>query len=255
MEYTLEPAAARNLRDFVAGYRLADPSMTAEAVPCAGGWAGFTGKKSPLTTVKGAGPEISAKDIEAAVKFFAAHGAPAAIFELAPWVSAESVQRLLRDGLVPAGEEVVVYRELRCDVQDIRLPVVEMPPEEFAPMMCDTFGFSDELAYRILAKAAALISGAVNLGVPGEDGRWIACAQLVPAGDVAILGCDGTLPAARGRGAQTSLILDRVRRATESGFRFAVAEVAPGSGSERNYLRCGFERAYVRTHYKATLLG
>jgi hypothetical protein len=33
----------------------------------------------------------------------------------------------------------------------------------------------------------------------------------------------------------------------------AVAEVEPGSTSERNYLRCGFTIAYTRTHYSRAL--
>jgi hypothetical protein len=65
--------------------------------------------------------------------------------------------------------------------------------------------------------------------------------------DVAILGDDETVPGARRRGAQAALIAARVR-AVPAG-KIVMAEVAPDSGSERNYLCCGFEIAYARTHY------
>jgi hypothetical protein len=58
---------------------------------------------------------------------------------------------------------------------------------------------------------AAGLEGAMNLGARGEDGPWIACAQLAPALEAWIPGCDATVPAARSRGAQTALILARLR--------------------------------------------
>jgi hypothetical protein len=69
----------------------------------------------------------------------------------------------------------------------------------------------------------------------------------VPYNDVVVFGNDATLPTARRHGAQTALIEARLN-ATPEGV-IATAEVAPGSGSERNYLRCGFVVAYTRSHY------
>ena len=81
-----------------------------------------------------------------------------------------------------------------------------------------------------------------------RDGvRWIGCAQAVTYDDVVIFGNDGTDPAERGRGVQTALITGRLE-ALPAGT-LVTAEVAPGSGSERNYLRCGFQIAYERTSY------
>jgi hypothetical protein len=68
---------------------------------------------------------------------------------------------------------------------------------------------------------------------------------------VLLFSCDGTVPAARGRGMQEALIDYRLR-ALPAGT-IATAEVSPGSGSERNYLRCGFEIAYARTHWRKQL--
>jgi hypothetical protein len=81
--------------------------------------------------------------------------------------------------------------------------------------------------------------------------RWIACGQAISDDDVVIFANDTTIPEARRLGAQTALIQARLTMVGEDAV--AVAEVAPGSGSERNYIRCGFEIAYTRTHYQLAL--
>jgi hypothetical protein len=55
-----------------------------------------------------------------------------------------------------------------------------------------------------------------------------------------------TSSSSRGRGAQRALIEGRLQ--TVAATAIVAAEVAPGSGSERNYLRCGFRVAYTRSH-------
>jgi hypothetical protein len=49
-------------------------------------------------------------------------------------------------------------------------------------------------------------------------------------------------------GAQTALIFARMAVAATRPFAFWAAEVAPGSTSERNYLRRGFDIGYTRAH-------
>jgi hypothetical protein len=71
----------------------------------------------------------------------------------------------------------------------------------------------------------------------------------MPAAGVGLFGNDATLASARWRGAQRAAIQQRLRSAAELGLPLVGAEVAPGSSSERNYLRCGFVVAYTRTHY------
>src|SRR5207245_3826097 len=56
---------ARNLLDFVEAWQVA-PALGAAAIACSGGVAAFVGTDSPLTTVKGAGPELGAGDVNAA---------------------------------------------------------------------------------------------------------------------------------------------------------------------------------------------
>lgn len=89
------------------------------------------------------------------------------------------------------------------------------------------------------------------LGAPGwtqvvayDGDEPVATAALHRDGDVAWLGAAGTVPDARGRGAQAALLRHRLALAAELGARRVVAKAAPGSVSERNLLRAGFVQAY-----------
>ncbi len=249
----LEPAAAANLLDWVDAYKSVDPSLRAEAIPCAGGVAAFVGAESPISSVKGAGPVLEEAEILKAEEFLRARGVPRCVFELAPWFDAASAQRLEALGYELAGRENVVYRQVSGDKLPPKHQVETAPAEPWGEVLRVAFEAGDSPVWRTLSSAAAGINGAQSLGIRDDSGAWAACAQILPAGTVALFACDGTLPEARGRGYQTSLISERLRIASELGFLHAVAEVAPGGGSERNYLHCGFQVVYARSFYAKAL--
>jgi len=56
----------------------------------------------------------------------------------------------------------------------------------------------------------------------------------------------GTLPAFRGRGMQKALLARRLADAQAAGCDFAVVTTAPGSRSQQNVMRRGFELLYTR---------
>ncbi|WP_321472387.1 hypothetical protein [uncultured Paludibaculum sp.] len=246
---TIEEAAARNLLDYVLAFQQWAPAVGAAALPCAGGVAAFTGAGSPLTTVKGAGPEISESEIDAAEWFFRRHRARRVVFECAPWLTADTLERLARRGYRPEGTEAVVVLPLPCEVEPAAPPVAELPEETWVRVFPAAFELPDDPLWPELARVAWRLPGARNLGVVDGEGLAMGCAQMVAAGGVAVLGNDGTLPGARGRGVQTALIRARVKRAVDEELRLAVAEVSQGSVSEKNYLRCGFGSGYVRTSW------
>ena len=249
-----ERAMASNLRDFVATNHRLLPQVGAACVDFAGGVAAFNGMGSPLSTVKGTGPQISAGDLAEAEAFFRAHGAAAVVIEAAPWLTEESISALGAGGYEVAGTEDVVAatagvapgKDLRGDA----FHVGTVPLAEWPELMRRSYELPDEPAARELVAAAAHLPGAHLYGIRDNE-RWIACAQSIAYDDVVIFGCDGTLPDARGRGAQMTLIAARLK-AVQAG-KVVVAEVAPGSGSERNYLRSGFQIAYTRAHYIRSL--
>ncbi len=122
--------------------------------------------------------------------------------------------------------------------------------QEWPELMRDSYELEYGSATWALTVASARLTGSRLYAVRDGD-WWIACAQSAVYDRFAIFGNDGTRPEARGRGAQRALIEARLA-ALPAGMVVA-AEVEPGSGSERNYLRSGFAIAYTRTPYAATL--
>jgi hypothetical protein len=236
---SIERAFGRNLRDFVGA------SPGGLSLDCAGGVAAWLGAQSPLTTVKGAGPALSDSDIDAAEEFFRRSGSGRSMFELAPWVSTGGLRKR---GYEIAGEEHVLIRRPPFEAPEPALDVTSVGAAEWPALQLRANDAEDTSPWREIVAMCAALPGALRFGVRDGAG-WIACAEVMPAGEVAIFGNDATCPSARGRGAQTATILARLRAVAPLGFRRIAAEVAPGSTSERNYLRCGFEIAYRRTWF------
>ena len=63
---------------------------------------------------------------------------------------------------------------------------------------------------------------------------------------VALFFSDSTVPAARAKGVQSAVIQARLAMAAEQGCDLAMASTAPGSISQRNYERLGFQVVYTR---------
>jgi hypothetical protein len=244
----IERTLARDLRDYVAAYRRLAPCAGATWSEVAGGVAAFTGPDSPLTTVKGAGPHLSGRDLGTIEAFFGDHGAATVTIELAPWITDDTARALARSGYrVTDQEDVVVSGSLRAEPG---LAVEDVALEAWPAVMRRCFELVEGSVLVDLFAASADLPGCRLFGVRDTTG-WIACAGAVPYEPLVIFGNDGTRPEARGRGAQRALI--DARLAALPAGRLAVAEVEPGSGSERNYLRSGFAIAYTRTHYVRTL--
>lgn len=200
--------------------------------------AAFAGVGSPLTTVKGLEPGTSAEDLQRIEAFYAAKGVAQVTLEVAPWDS----WRAPEGYLVAGTEQVLVSGNLFSGQARSDWQVEEIPPEQFVPLMIEGFGCG-----RDLAVAAASLRGARCFGARKQGGPWKGSALLTPAAGIWILGCDSTLEEARGQGAQRALIGSRL--VSLGAGSEAMAEVAPESASERNYLRCGFRKAYARKHY------
>lgn len=245
----LERAGAQNLIDYVEAIRSVDTEVQAEYTMCANGIAAFCGRGSPLTTVKGTGPEIQEGDLEAAEVFFRQRKVDQVVLELAPWISESSLGRLLQRGYRMMTTEDVVIRFQPFDAPAPSHQVVSVSRADWPTLQSSANGAAETKIWLLIARASAQVRNATRFGVKGSSGDRIACAQLFEVGDVALFANDATMESARGRGAQTATIQHRLRQAAVRGFSCAAAEVSPGSTSERNYLRCGFQIAYSRSHY------
>ena len=245
---TIEHAMARDLRDYVAAYRRYAPGAGATSIDVAGGVAASTGPDSPLTTVKGAGPNLSGRDLATIEAFFGDHGAATATIEMAPWITDDAARALADSGYqVTDHEDVMVSGAQRAEPG---LAVEDIAIEAWPVVMRRCYELVEGSVVADLFAASARLPGCRLYGVRDAT-DWIACATTVPYDPVVIFGNDGTRPEARGRGAQRALI--DARLGALPARCVAVAEVAPDSGSERNYLRSGFHIAYTRTHFTRSL--
>lgn len=248
----LEACAADVAKYFAEAFQELDSESGAEWRKVGAGVAAFTGRDSPLTAIKGAGPEISLEEIEAVERFLQRKGASQVVFELAPWVTGQSFALLDVRGYRQVSEEYVVIRKARPD--DAEMPRLEevLPARDHqmsSHLLREAFELPQTRDMELLGLAMAALPGAVNLVALCASADCVAAAQLLPVRGIALLGGDGTLPRFRGQGLQLALINDRIRRAAVAGLDYCVAEVLPGGGSMRNYLRCGFEVIYSRRHF------
>jgi GNAT superfamily N-acetyltransferase len=82
------------------------------------------------------------------------------------------------------------------------------------------------------------------------DGEIAGGGTLSIRGGVAGLFWASTLPAFRNRGVQTALLQTRLAQAEEAGCDIAVSLTQPGSTSQRNIMRQGFQVLYTRVKFE-----
>jgi GNAT superfamily N-acetyltransferase len=99
-----------------------------------------------------------------------------------------------------------------------------------------------------LAKALGDVLGGATYGryLARIDGQPVGEAALHFDDRLALLAGSGTLPAFRGRGVQKALVQRRLRDARDAGCECAVVVTAPGTRSQENVMRRGFDLVYSR---------
>jgi len=221
-----------------------------------GGVAVFVGAESPLTHAVGVGLDGPVREAElgAIEAFFRSRGAPVS-FELSP---------LADPGLFAAlGDRGYRITEFN-NVMVKRLAGLEIV---ITPRVRRAIGGEDDLWAHILGEGffekAELSHEEMDIGrdlfrMPGAicylasvNGEAAAGAALTVRDGLATLCADGTIARFRRFGLQRELIAARLNEAAAQGCDLATASTLPGSQSQRNYERMGFEVAYT----KVTLAG
>jgi hypothetical protein len=82
------------------------------------------------------------------------------------------------------------------------------------------------------------------------DGKVAGGATVAVRGRIAGLFGASTLPAFRKRGVQTALLHRRMQQAAECGCELAMSLARPGSASQRNITRQGFQTLYTRVKFE-----
>jgi hypothetical protein len=97
-----------------------------------------------------------------------------------------------------------------------------------------------------VGRAICAMPGAQCFLAATESGELAGGAALAIYGSLATLFADSTIARHRCRGLHRELIGARLNEAMAQGCELATASTLPGSGSQRNYERMGFQVAYTR---------
>jgi hypothetical protein len=184
-------------------------------------------------------------------------GSPRFFVQVAPLEGSTDVEAWLSDlGLrhynnwVRLARELVKLPESSSSALSVRL----IGPEEgdsFSRIVAEAFGFPPAVASLV----------GCPIGRPGwrhylayEGDDPIATAAMFVAGESAWFGFAGTAAERRGRGAQTALVVRRLKDAAQEGCRWVSVETAEQTPereapSFRNLRRLGFAVAYLRPNY------
>jgi GNAT superfamily N-acetyltransferase len=139
-------------------------------------------------------------------------------------------------GLTPVGDRPLAIHRLSSPVladQDV-IPA----GEDFADLLVAGYEVDGVIAEFIRAEHR---SPAVHRFQLLDGSGPIAAAAMTIHGEVAVLGGASTLPAYRGRGAQSRLLRHRLSVAATEGCVLAVATASAGSVSAANLRKAGFE--------------
>jgi ketosteroid isomerase-like protein/GNAT superfamily N-acetyltransferase len=236
--------------------------MAGFMIPIAGGVASFAGEDSPYNKVAGLGfggvPDPAALDeIE---KAFAAFGSPVQI-ELAHLAEPAVGAVLAGRGYQLESFENVLGRALTGGSERVMPPGVEVRPsgeEEFETWLDvvaegsvhpDTQGvpWHEEFSREAIIGAERDSAAAGDMRYAAlRDGVIVGGATMRISEGVAQLTGAATVPAHRRRGVQTALLSARLADAAAAGCDVAVITTQPGSKSQQNAQRQGFDLLYTR---------
>jgi hypothetical protein len=247
----LETAEAANAVECVEAQRMLDARSQATVEQVAGGWAVFIGAGSPLTRAVGLGMQgaVRTEDLDRLEAFYQARGAPVSV-DLCPLADPSLLECLASRGYRPTEFNNVLVRTLGTEQI---APVTTVARAGFADgeLWASTVGRGflekDTLA------PEELDVGRVIFQMRGSQCFWafsegqpVAAAALAMREGLAVLFADSTIEAFRGRGLHNALIRERLRVAGAQGCELATASTLPGSGSQRNFERNGFQVVYTK---------
>jgi GNAT superfamily N-acetyltransferase len=232
-------------------------------LPISGGISVFAGPRSPMNKVIGLGFD-TALDVEALREIedrWREREEPVRI-ELSTLTDPAVAGELSDLGYRLRGFENVLARRLDdlpapAAFRDISIDLVgaddvrawfEVAVDSFANMDGTGSVADDALSRDELARSLGDLLGgmAYNRYLARIDGLAVGEAALHVDDRLALLAGSGTLPAYRGRGVQKALVQRRLHDAHEAGCDFAVVVTAPGTRSQDNVMRRGFELLYSR---------
>lgn len=258
----IETANTRLGTDAAKAMQTIRPDLLAGSLEVAGGCAIYAGSTSPLTHALGLGlseAAITDAEIERVEDFFRERDAPSTI-ECCPLAHPSLLEILGRRGYRPVDFENVLVRLLHpwsLLPASHGIPIRQAGPDE-AQLWAETVGRGffelDTITREECEVGLALFHMEGSRGYLAErDGLPLGGAGLALRDSLAFFYADSTLPRARRKGVHEALIQLRLLAAQHAGGTLAVANTQPGSGSQRNFERCGFQVAYTKVICTRTL--
>lgn len=219
-----------------------------------GGQAIFAGMDSPLNRVVGMGFDrpVNLDDLECVEAFFAYKNVIPRI-DVCPLASYTLLDALRQKSYIIESFQNILIHPLD-EKQDQQLPKdvdirPAQPEEANLWILTSAQGFEGNeipsqealnvLAPNFYAANAACFMAWIN-GQPAGSGGMYSHEEIVEFGGAS------TRLAFRRRGVQTALILARMKAAQQRGNRLAMVLTEPGSNSQRNLQKLGFQLAYTK---------
>ena len=260
----LELTEARANIDFVKSRAKLEPAVGATWIEVGGVHAMYDGIESPCTQTFGLGlfDEVTDERLDEIEDFFTSRGAPV-FHEVSPLADPSVLPLLNSRGYRPIEMSTVLFRELEIEVppsggEEGRLKVglqTRIINDNEADLWAATsaVGWSTEMeGLADFMFSFGRISARTEGGHPflaELENKPIATGMLFMSEDVCILAGASTILEARNQGAQNALFAARLRFAAEHGCRLAMMSSLPGSQSQKNAQKNGFEIAYTRTKW------
>lgn len=235
--------------------RRVQPAGGSTFAELAGAYLIYAGSDSPISRAIGLGMSgaVTAALIEQVEEFYRSRLAPSQIV-LCPLADA-SLRTLLNERGYQVHDFANVWVQPLADYKTPAAPAAGVSVRETVAADADAWihAVSGGFAEREDLLPAELEMATTFFHEPESrcflslvDGQAAGGGALYIDKGVAAFFSGSTLPAARGRGAQTALLHARLNAAQAAGCDIALVKTSPGNTSQRNVQRAGFQLAYTK---------
>jgi GNAT superfamily N-acetyltransferase len=256
----LELAEAQAAVDAARALERLRPDSGAAVEAIAGGFAVYCGVNSPLTQAVGLGLSgvVSEEEFARLEGFYRTRREPIRV-ETCPIADPSLMEHFGSRGYRATEFTNVMARPIGLKGERRRPPpkgitiskVRQREMAAWAHTVALGFAESHPLTDQMLEVMQAFGSGPnAECYLARVDGQVAGGAALALCRGAAGLFGASTLPAFRGRGVQTALLDRRLKRAAAAGADLAMCLAQPGSTSERNVVRQGFQVLYTRVKFE-----
>ena len=236
------------------------PEISSAAEQIAGGWAVFTGVGSPISEARGLGMDgpVTADDMDRLESFYHSRG-DAIRIEVCPLSDPTLHQLLATRGYRLLEFSNMLARPLG-DGQSMESPAANgrittrIAASSEGPIWAETvarcFAGQMPITQELIDVVSCWTQSTIGACYFAHlDGEIAGGGRVAMNAAVALLGGAGTVERFRNRGVQQALIAARLAHAVRTGCDLAMTVTLPGSGSQRNCERYGFQVAYTRAKF------